>query len=113
VGFDGFVYTVSDGGAESGPADVHITVTENDNPPPSEDPPAIVDIKNIGYGLVLTWTSEPGARYRVLFKDDFRSDTWTSISDEILAGGLRTSWLDPAVTTVGGRLYRIERVGLW
>jgi hypothetical protein len=112
VGVDGFSYTVTDGQVTSAPAQVTITVAEDPNPPPTGTPPTIVDAQYLGYGLVLTWTSEPGSSYRVLVKDGFSADSWTPISDEILAGGLRTSWLDPVATAVGGRLYRVELVGL-
>ena len=112
VGVDGFSYTVTDGQITSAPAEVNITVTEDPNPPPSEIPPTIVDVQYLGYGLVLTWISEPGSSYRILVKDGFDADSWTPVSDEILAAGLRTSWLDPVATAVGGRLYRVELVGL-
>jgi hypothetical protein len=112
VGVDGFSYTVSDGQITSAPAEVNITVTEDPNPPPSDIPPTIVDAQYLGYGLVLTWTSEPGSSYRILVKEGFDADSWTLISDQILAAGLRTSWLDPVATAVGTRLYRVELVGL-
>jgi hypothetical protein len=112
VGVDGFSYTVTDGLLTSAPAEVNITVTEDPNPSPSDTPPTIVDAQYLGYGLVLTWTSEPGASYRILVKDGFEAVSWTPISEEILAAGLRTSWLDPVAATVGGRLYRVELVGL-
>lgn len=110
LGVDGFSYTVSDGQAVSDPAEVTITVTSDPNPPPTYTPPKIVDALHLGYGLVLTWTSEPGLTYRVVARDGFGDSTWEPLSEGILAGGLRTSWLDPVSTMVSARLYSVELI---
>jgi hypothetical protein len=107
VGTDGFTYTVSDGLSQSTPAQVTLVVNPDPNLPPILTQPNIVDVKYSGYGLTLTWTSEPGSSYRILIKDSFSDLSWEPISDAILADGPRTSWLDLAGTATGGRLYRV------
>jgi hypothetical protein len=107
VGTDGFTYTVSDGLSQSTPAQVTIVVNPDPNLPPIHTQPNIVDVKYSGYGLTLTWTSEPGLSYRILAKESFSDLSWKPISDTILADGPRASWLDLAGTATGGRLYRV------
>jgi hypothetical protein len=65
---------------------------------------AVVD----GY-LQLTWSSNPGEQYRVLYKDDLSSTVWLQASEVITASDAETS------TIVGGSLskqqfYRIEAI---
>jgi hypothetical protein len=108
VGVDQFTYSVSDGALESAPATVTINVNQDPNPPPSNTAPFITETKYLGYGVVLTWTSEPGSSYRIEARNGFADPAWMAISDEIFAGGLRTSWLDPFATAAQGRLYRVQ-----
>jgi hypothetical protein len=58
---------------------------------------------------VITWGSSSGAVYRVAFKSNLGQTNWSDLSSDIIARGIRTSWLDTNFA-VPSRFYRIRSV---
>jgi hypothetical protein len=71
--------------------------------------PVVTDIVASGGTVTLTFTSQPGLRYRVQFKDDLGDPTWTDLPGDITASGGSSSKTDPTVGTQ--RFYRVVQVG--
>jgi hypothetical protein len=61
-------------------------------------------------GIVLTWTSSPGANYRVESVDDLASTNWTDFNTNITADGELLSWTDAATPAAQQRFYRVFQV---
>lgn len=55
----------------------------------------------------LLWSSVPGKTYRLEFKDDLSSSTWSSIGEDIFAIGSTSSRNDPFLNPSGRRFYRV------
>jgi len=73
----------------------------------SNSPPA--GIRN---GLQLTWRSEPGGTYRVLYKTNLTQSAWMQLSPNALATTTNTSWVDwlPATGFAARRFYVVQMV---
>jgi len=63
-------------------------------------------------GLQLTWRSEPGSTYRVLYKTDLTQAAWMQLSPNATATTTNTSWVDwlPANGSAARRFYIVEMV---
>jgi len=77
------------------------------NPSPSPKPD-ITDIAVTGGNVVLTFTSQPGLRYRVQFKGTLEAPQWTDLPGDVLASGTTSTKTDAP----GGsqRFYRVMDV---
>lgn len=56
--------------------------------------PRITSIQKVADGIRLTWSSEAGRNYRVLYKAT--DTTWTTAAASVAATGASTSWTDPS-----------------
>ena len=56
---------------------------------------------------VVTWTSEPGQDYQLLYKDSPADANWTVLPDQIWAWDTTTSWTDPQPAD-SSRLYQVR-----
>jgi len=55
----------------------------------------------------LLWSSVPGKTYRVEFKDDLASSTWSQLAGDVFAIGPTSSKSDPLPDPSGRRFYRV------
>ena len=77
----------------------------NESAPPA---PVVTGIGVQGATVTLTFTSVPGIRYRVQFKDDLSAMTWSSLPGDVIAVGNFSMKLD---TNNGQqRFYRLQIV---
>ena len=58
-------------------------------------------------GLMLSWSCQVGASYRVLAGTNLSQTAWAAVSDRITASGTTTSWMDPNFNSQPQRFYRI------
>jgi len=70
------------------------------------DPLAIDSLTFTNNVATLQWASIPGQRYRVQFKDELNSSSWTDLTPDIIAEGSRATATDPAPPTAQ-RYYRL------
>jgi hypothetical protein len=56
--------------------------------------PEVTEIVVSGTGVTLTFTSQPGLRYRVQFKDDLGAPAWTDLPGDVNATGASASKSD-------------------
>jgi hypothetical protein len=61
-----------------------------------------VQIRQTNDGQVLSWSSTPGAAYRILFSPDFVSAPWTIVGEPFEANGEQTEWLAPTAQSDAG-----------
>jgi hypothetical protein len=67
--------------------------------------PEVTDIVVAGANVTLTFTSQPGGRYRVQFKDDLGATVWNDLPGEVIATGVSSSKYD--ITNGTQRFYRV------
>ena len=60
-------------------------------------------------GMKLTWHSTPGRTYRVVYRDTL-TDSWTDLSEDIVATAASTSWTDTSSNQVHRRFYHVYLV---
>jgi hypothetical protein len=58
----------------------------------------------------VTWTSQPGATYRVVYKNSLNESVWTDLSDEVVADGPAASWSEPMMNSVPQKFYAVRVV---
>jgi Lamin Tail Domain/CotH kinase protein/Carbohydrate binding domain/Immunoglobulin domain len=58
----------------------------------------------------LSWTAEPGATYRLQYKDKLGDPEWMDVPGDVVAAGPTASKTDTTIPSVGQRFYRIMRV---
>ena len=58
-------------------------------------------------GLMLSWSSQVGASYRVLAGSNLSQTTWAAVSGRMTASGTITSWMDSNFNSQPQRFYRI------
>jgi len=61
-------------------------------------------------GMKLTWNSEPGRRYRVVYKNSLSDPDWTDLSGDIAATAWSVLWIDIAASASGQRYYQVQVV---
>ena len=71
--------------------------------------PVIQSVRRTNATVQLTWSSVPGARYRVQWKARLEDAEWADVSGEILASGGSATWSDVATPLVRG-FYRVSVV---
>jgi hypothetical protein len=69
-------------------------------------PPIAVQLKSMGGNLVLSWNSQPGVSYHVLYKTALDQPNWNALSTNITASGTTTTWSD-GMGNNGQRFYRV------
>ena len=70
--------------------------------------PEVTDIVVAGASVTLTFTTQPGLRYRVQFKDDLADPEWSDLPGDVIATGTTSSKSDsPGVSQ---RFYRVMLV---
>jgi hypothetical protein len=60
--------------------------------------------------VTLTWASGIGKTYQVLSKNKLSDTNWTALSQNIVAAGALTTWLDTTAGTQRQRFYRVAQV---
>ena len=60
--------------------------------------------------MKLTWNSEPGRRYRVVYKNSLSDPDWTDLSGDIAATAWSVLWIDIAASASGQRYYQVQVV---
>ncbi len=70
-------------------------------------PPIQVGASLTPNGLLLTWSSAPGAVYHVESSSDVNAATWANISGSITGTGATTSWLDTTSSARPRSYYRV------
>lgn len=105
AGVDSFVFVANNGLRESDNATVSITVL----PDPDRNP-RITSVRVTGSGVQIIWDVIAGRPYRVLYKDNLNSATWTSAQEGLIAGGSQLYWVDSDVFTITSRFYIVELV---
>jgi hypothetical protein len=68
-------------------------------------PPEVTDIAVSGGNVTLTFTAQPGLRYRVQFKDDLGAPAWSDLPGDVTAVGTSASKSDPSPSAQ--RFYRV------
>jgi hypothetical protein len=58
----------------------------------------------------LNWTSAPGLRYRLLYKNDLNDQAWSDVGQEFTATSTDMSLLLEAPPGVGSRFFRLVLV---
>ena len=58
--------------------------------------------------MQLTWKSEPGKLYRIVFKDSLTDTDWTDLGNDIMATDSSTSWIDNTAAGFSRRFYRVR-----
>ena len=79
--------------------------------PPLPPAPAIVGLVHGSYGVVITWASEPGESYRVLYKNRADDPQWIDVSGDLAATGPKTTWADTDAQEAHQRFYTIALLG--
>jgi hypothetical protein len=69
-------------------------------------PPLTVQLTTIGGNLVLSWNSQPGVSYHVLYKTAIDQPNWNALSTNITASGTTTTWAD-GILNNSRRFYRV------
>ncbi len=91
--------------------------------PAHADPP--FEVKSVtsyvDTGIMLTWTSEPGALYEIQFSENLAVDSWKTLYPDMPSMGTTTFWTDdgdfaampevPRPELAPRRFYRIFKVG--
>jgi hypothetical protein len=62
-----------------------------------------------GYGMLITWDSEEGKNYVVVWKNDFAETNWKTVSPVITAIGPSTSWVIGKTSQTSG-FYGVHRL---
>jgi uncharacterized repeat protein (TIGR02543 family) len=75
-------------------------------PPPCLE---IISIARNNGNATLTWLSEFGATYRVQYKADLRTDSWTNLAGDVTATADTASKVDSTIGTAG-RFYQILKL---
>jgi hypothetical protein len=65
-----------------------------------------VSIKKTAPGINLTWPSQLGKAYRILYRTKL-GDSWTDVGTNITAGSLSSSWIDSTYGTNRQRFYSV------
>ena len=60
-------------------------------------------------GYTLTWTSIPGQRYRLQYRDQLTDPTWKDVPGDVVATGITSEKTD-GDTDERMRLYRVSRI---
>jgi hypothetical protein len=96
-----------------------IQVTDDGTPPlsasqtftvvvtPGGNPPAMLPPLISGGQILLNWSSQAGFTYRVEYKDDLTSASWTALSGDVLASTSTSSKAEPFSVTNVARYYRV------
>jgi hypothetical protein len=69
-------------------------------------PPAL-SVSVSPFGLVLTWSSQPGAVYHVESNADLTHSGWTSCSQSLITTASTLSWTDATFSAASQRFYRV------
>jgi hypothetical protein len=97
---------------------ITVTVTDNGMPPLSDtntlllfvmQAMRITDVSRVGNAATLTWNSQAGQTYRVLYKNSLTETRWQQLGQDILAGGPTTSVTDTIRSGLAA-FYRVEFV---
>jgi hypothetical protein len=62
-------------------------------------------------GFRVDWFSIPGATYQLQYTTELPATLWNAVAGDVTASGNRATQTDPASTTSGNRIYRVEQVG--
>ena len=73
----------------------------------SSPAPLILQTTQTGHSLTLSWNSQSGTIYRVLFKTNLNQTSWTDSGARINASGTSASWTDPNTLSSLQRFYRV------
>ena len=110
AGADSFTFQVSDGRLQSDPATATISVEASTTPGPEDAPTIRGTSPGEGSGFLLSWGSKAGYVYRVVYKDDFSSPTWTAAGGDIRADGPEATWTDTDPNALSSRFYAVQVV---
>ena len=66
--------------------------------------------QNSDGGAQLSWSSEPGRVYRVVYKNSLSDTGWAELSGDITATASSISWTDNALPVSGQRYYQVRVV---
>ena len=97
-GQDAFTYYANDGQTNSSPVSVVLTVVQQGF--------QITSVTKTGTLATVTWRSQTGMRYRVLYKDNLMAANWSVVPGDMTAAGISTSKND-TVGLVAQRFYRV------
>ena len=98
------------------PAGASVTINDNDStsvlPEPTDAGALRITslIPGSAGGMRLTWNSEPGHRYRVVYRNSLSGRDWTDLSGDIAATAWSVLWIDKAAGAVGQRYYQVQVV---
>jgi hypothetical protein len=69
-------------------------------------PSITLQLTTIGGNLMLSWNSQPGASYHVVYKTALDQPTWNPLSGGVTASGTTTTWTDGIVNN-SHRFYKV------
>ena len=98
-GVDAFTYRANDGAVNSTVATVTLTVIDQGL--------RITSVNVTGGVATVTWTSQAGKSYRLLYKNDLTAASWSVVTGDATATSIATSKTN-FVGTVPQRFYRIQ-----
>jgi hypothetical protein len=81
------------------------------NSPSVGSTPTIIEVTQPESYVVVTWTSNPGQSYRVVYKDRLDEIQWMAASEVLVAIGPQTSWTDLQANVAAQRFYAILPIG--
>jgi hypothetical protein len=97
---------------------ITVTVTDNGVPPLSDTNTfdvivmagiQITSVTRFGNSVIMTWNSQAGQTYRVLYKNTLTGTPWQQLGQDIVAGGPTTSATDTIQSGLA-MFYRVELV---
>ena len=98
------------------PAYASVTINDNNSTTALPEPAAagVLRITSLipgsAGGMQLTWNSEPGHRYRVVYRNSLSGRDWTDLSGNIAATDRSVLWIDKAASAAGQRYYQVQVV---
>jgi len=101
---------VGDEHFQSDSGTVTISIEASATPGPEDAPSIRGTSPGEGSGFLLSWGSQAGYVYRVVFKDDFNSPTWTAAGGDICADGPETTWSETDPNALASRFYAVQVV---
>jgi hypothetical protein len=100
-GVDTFTYRANDGLTSSAVATVTLTVVDQGF--------RITSVTANAGVATVTWLSQSGKSYRLLYKDDLNAANWSVVSNDVVATSVVTSKTN-SVAGVAQRFYRVQLV---
>jgi hypothetical protein len=84
-----------------------IFLTLNVTAPPERTPVLATGIRSTPSGIIISWNSQTGNRYRVAGTTSLLTTNWPDLTSDIIAASGSTSWTDTTATAISGRFYRV------